>query len=417
MNISRDMLLQKLIDSRHNGLVKVITGMRRCGKSFLMNILFKDYLLKNNVDNAHIIQISFDMRKNHPLCNPDNLCEYVESRLTDKEMHYILLDEIQMVEDFESVLNEFLHYDNMDVYVTGSNSKFLSSDIITEFRGRGFEIHIQPLSFAEYLPAHGGDRTAAWTDYLLYGGLPFLFSLKTNEQKAIYLKSLFTEVYMKDILERNKIRHPEEMSEIISILSSSVGSLTNPRKLSNTFLSRSQQKISPATIAKYCNYLQNAFLISKAERYDIKGKRYINSLSKFYFEDIGLRNAHLNFRQHEPNHLMENIIYNELRRRGYNVDVGVMDIREYDADGHQHRSNLEVDFVANLGSKRFYVQSAFHLPDASKMEQESRPLCKIDDSFKKIIVTGDLIPFWRNDHGFLIMNILDFLLSPNSLEL
>lgn len=416
MIISRDLHLQRLIDSRHNGLIKVITGMRRCGKSFLLFRLFREYLLSHGIGEAHIIQVAFDIRRNRHLRNPDKLCEHIESLLKDNQMYYLLLDEIQMLEDFESVLNEFLQYDNVDVYVTGSNSKFLSSDIITEFRGRGYEIHIQPLSFAEYLPAHAGTVLEAWDDYIDFGGLPFLLSLKTDEQKSNYLKSLFKEVYKKDILERNKIRNPLEFENIINILASAVGSLNNPYKISNTFLSQLKKKISPATVSRYCDYLEDAFLISKVKRYDIKGRRYISTPFKYYFEDIGLRNAHLNFRQQEVNHLMENIIYNELRLRGFNVDVGIIGLREYNVRKQQQRIELEVDFVANLGSRRYYIQSAYRLHSNEKQEQEQRSLRQIDDSFKKIIVTGETGKAWYNNDGFLIINIHDFLLDYKSLE-
>ncbi|NMA19541.1 MAG: ATP-binding protein [Lentisphaerae bacterium] len=417
MKIERNLYLRKLADCRHNGMIKVITGMRRCGKSYLLFRLFREYLLQEGIDKQHIIQIAFDIRRNTPLRNPDKLCAHVESQIKDSGMYYILLDEVQMLEDFESVLNEFLHYDNVDVYVTGSNSKFLSSDIITEFRGRGYEIHIQPLSFAEYLPAHGGAPFKAWEDYLRYGGLPFLLSLRTDEQKSNYLKSLFEEVYKKDILERNKVRYPSELESVIDILSSAVGSLTNPYNLSKSFLSLVKKKIAPATIARYCKYLEEAFLVSKAKRYDIKGKCYISTPFKYYFEDIGLRNAHLNFRQNEENHLMENIIYNELRLRGYNVDVGVIGLRNRDTTGKQQRTELEVDFVANQGSRRYYLQSAFRIYDDAKREQENRPLRQIADSFKKIIVTGEYGKPWHNNDGFLMVNIHDFLLNPRSMEL
>lgn len=417
MIIARDFHLDKLIKARHNGLVKVVTGMRRCGKSFLLNELFRNYLLSNGVKPDHIIQIALDMRRNKPLRDPDTLCDYVESRVNDKKMHYVLLDEIQMVDDFEGVLNEFLHFPDMDVYVTGSNSHFLSSDIITEFRGRGHEIRIRPLSFAEFFQARGGERQNAWNEYLLYGGLPFLLKLDGDEQKSEYLKTLFDEVYVKDIKERNRIRFPHELEQIVSILASSVGSLTNPMNLANAFRSLSKRKIGHTTIAKYCRHLENAFLVSKAKRYDIKGKRYISTPYKYYFEDIGLRNAHLNFRQHEENHLMENVIFNELKLRGYNVDVGIVETRQRKEDGRQFRIANEIDFVANLGNKRYYVQSAFSMPDAEKREQENRPLRNTGDSFKKIIVTGDGTKIWRNNDGHTIMNIQDFLLNPNSLDL
>jgi len=417
MIIARELHLRKLVNARHNGLVKVVTGMRRSGKSFLLNELFKDYLLSNGVDESHVIQIALDMRRNKPLRNPDALCEYVESKVKGKGMHYVLLDEIQMVDDFQGVLNEFLHCPGMDVYVTGSNSRFLSSDILTEFRGRGYEIHIFPLSFAEFFQAKGGERQAAWEEFLLYGGLPLLLNLKGDEQKSEYLKSPFNEVYGKDITERNRIRFPTELEQIVSILASAVGSLTNPVNLSNAFRSLSKRKIGQTTIAKYCKYLENAFLVSKAKRYDIKGKRYISTPYKYYFEDIGIRNAHLNFRQQETSHLMENVIYNELRLRGYNVDVGIIEARERGADKRQTRVTHEIDFVANQGGKRYYVQSAFSMPDEAKFEQENRPLRRTGDSFKKIIVTADGTKVWRNNDGHTIMNIQDFLLNSNSLDL
>lgn len=416
MKISRNYHLGKLIAARHNGLIKVVTGMRRCGKSYLLNELFRDYLLANGVDGKQIIQVALDMRRNKALRNPDTLCDYVESQARGEEMHYVLLDEIQMVDDFEGVLNEFLHFPNMDVYVTGSNSRFLSTDIITEFRGRGHEIHIQPLSFAEFFQAKGGERQTAWNEYLLYGGMPFLFHLENDEQKSAYLKSLFAEVYKKDITDRNRIRYPDDMEKIVSVLASSVGSLTNPLNLSNAFRSMSKRKISQATIARYCKYLEDAFLVSKARRYDVKGKRYISSPYKYYFEDIGIRNAHLNFRQHELSHLMENAIYNELRLRGFNVDVGIIEGRARGDSGRQERVTYEIDFVANLGSKRYYVQSAFSMPDETKREQENRPLRQTGDSFRKIIVTADGTGIWRNNDGHAIMNVQDFLLNPNSLD-
>ena len=417
MKINRDYHLRKLIAAKHNGLIKVVTGMRRCGKSYLLNELFRDNLLANGVKGKQIIQIALDMRRNKALRNPDALCDYVESQTKGDEMHYVLLDEIQMVDDFEGVLNEFLHFSNMDVYVTGSNSRFLSTDIITEFRGRGHEIHIQPLSFAEFFQAKGGERQSAWDEYLLYGGMPFLFHLENDEQKSAYLKSLFAEVYKKDITDRNRVRYPEELEQIVSVLASSVGSLTNPLNLVNAFCSMSKRRISQTTVAKYCKYLENAFLVSKVKRYDVKGKRHISTPYKYYFEDIGLRNAHLNFRQHEVSHLMENAIYNELRLRGYNVDVGIIEARARRENGRQVRVTYEIDFVANLGSKRYYIQSAFSMPDEVKREQENRPLRHTGDSFKKIIVTGDGTRIWRNNDGHTIMNIQDFLLNPDSLDM
>ena len=416
MDIKRDIYLDKLIARKHNGLIKVITGIRRCGKSYLLFRLFRRHLIECGVTEDHIIEVAFDMRKNASLRDPDALCAYVEEKMSGEGMYYILLDEVQMLSEFESVLNEFGRYENADVYVTGSNSKFLSSDIMTEFRGRGDEIHVYPLSFAEYCSAFPGSVDEAWQEYYTYGGLPLTVSMTTDEQKAEYLTRLFNEVYLKDIVERNGIRHPEELGELINILASSIGSLTNPKKLSNTFKSVKGIKITENTLARYATYLEQAFMIKRAQRYDIKGKRYIDTPSKFYFEDVGLRNARLNFRQIELTHIMENIIYNELRMRGYNVDVGVVEIREKQAGGYT-KKQTEVDFVANLGSKRIYIQSAFAMSDDEKTAQEKRPLDKIGDSFKKIIVVGENIKLRRDEDGIVTMGIRDFLLKRDSLEL
>ena len=408
MEIKRDLYLNKLINRKHNGLIKVITGIRRCGKSYLLFNLFNSHLLSSGVPENHIIKIAFDMRKTAELRDPDKLCEYVESKMTDSGMYYIL-------REFESVLNEFLHYDNADIYVTGSNSKFLSSDIMTEFRGRGDEIHVFPLSFAEFYSVYDGSPSKAWEEYFTYGGLPLLTSMKTDEQKSEYLIRLFNEVYLKDISERITIRHPSELSELINVLASATGSLTNPTKLANTFKSAKNVKITPLTLSRYMEHLEQAFLINKAMRYDIKGRKYINTPCKYYFEDVGLRNARLNFRQLEENHIMENIIYNELRIRGFNVDVGVVEVRGR-ADSHFTRKQFEVDFVANLGSKRYYIQSAFSMHAEEKVEQEIQSLKRIDDSFKKIIIVKDDIKVRRDDNGFVTMGIFDFLLNENSLE-
>lgn len=416
MEIKRDLYLNKLIHRKHNHLIKVITGIRRCGKSYLLFHLFYNYLVSSGVAEDHIIKVAFDMRKNAELQDPDKLCGYVESKMTDDGMYYILLDEVQMLREFESVLNEFLHYDNADVYVTGSNSKFLSSDIMTEFRGRGDEVHVFPLSFAEFYSVYDGSMFKAWEEYYTYGGLPLVASMNTDEQKSEYLSRLFNEVYMKDISERISIRHPSELSELINVLASVTGSLTNPTKLSNTFKSVKSVKISPLTLSKYMEYLEQAFLIHRAMRYDIKGRKYINTPSKYYFEDVGLRNARLNFRQLEENHIMENVIYNELRSRGFNVDVGVVEVRGR-ADTNFIRKQFEVDFVANLGSRRYYIQSAFSMSSEEKMEQELQSLKRIDDSFKKIIVIRDDIKVRRDDNGFVTMGIFEFLLNENSLEL
>ena len=417
MEFARDIYLQKLINRMHNTMIKIVTGIRRCGKSYLLFKLFHRHLLESGVRPDHIIEIALDDRLNTPLRNPDALLEHVYAKVKDGEMHYVLLDEIQYVNDFEGVLNSFLHRDNLDVYVTGSNSKFLSTDVITEFRGRGDEVHLFPLSFSEYLSATGGDKREAWRQYLTYGGLPLTAFMPTHEAKAEYLRCLLQEVYLKDILEHNKIHHSEELQELLCIWASSVGSLCSPRKLADTFKSVKQISLSANTISTYGGYFENAFLLHNARRYDIKGKRYIDSPSKFYFEDIGLRNACLNFRQMEENHLMENIIYNELRLRGYSVDVGIVPIQAKQEDGKYAKERLEVDFVANQGSKRFYVQSAFTMADDDKNEQENRPLRHIDDSFKKIVVVGDSGLLWRNNDGHVIINILDFLMNPNSLEL
>lgn len=417
MEIARDLYLQKLIERKHNTMIKIITGIRRCGKSYLLFRLFRRHLLESGVGEDHIIEIALDDRQNIALRNPDTLLEYVYSRMKDQTMYYVLLDEIQYVEDFEGVLNSFLHKENLDVYVTGSNSRFLSTDVITEFRGRGDEVHLFSLSFCEFLSAVRGDRRDAWQQYLTYGGLPMTVAMPTHESKAEYLRRLLQEVYLKDILERNRLHQSEELQELLCILASSVGSLSSPRKLADTFKSVKQVSLSPNTIASYGRYFENAFLLHRAQRYDIRGRHYIDSPFKYYFEDIGLRNACLNFRQIEANHLMENIIYNELRLRGYNVDVGIVPIQAKQEDGKYARQRLEVDFVANKGSKRFYIQSAFRMYDDEKTEQENRPLRLIDDSFKKIVVVGDGGLPWRNNDGHLIIDILDFLLNPNSLEL
>ncbi len=416
MEIKRDLYLNKIIARKHNKLIKVITGIRRSGKSYLLFNLFAKHLLESGVPENHIIKVAFDMRSKSELRNPDKLCEYVASKMTDSGMYYILLDEVQMLDEFESVLNEFLHYDNADVYVTGSNSKFLSSDIMTEFRGRGDEIHIYPLSFAEFCSVYDDSVQRAWQDYFTYGGLPLVASMSTDEQKSDYLIRLFKEVYMKDITERNKIRHASELSELVDILASATGSLTNPSKLSNTFKTVKNVKVTPLTLTRYIEYLQQAFMIDRAMRYDIKGKKYIGTPCKYYFEDVGLRNARLNFRQIEENHIMENIIYNELRMRGFNVDVGVVEVRGRSGNEFT-RKQFEVDFVANLGNRRYYIQSAFAMPNDEKAEQEMRSLRNIDDSFKKIVVVKEDIKLRRDENGFVTMGIFEFLLNENSLDL
>ena len=410
--IERNDYLDKLILRRENGMIKILTGIRRCGKSFLLDPIFKDYLIKDGIKKDHIIKLDLDDIKNKKYLNPDELDKYVDNHTIDDEMHYVLIDEIQKVDNFEAVLNGFLHRRNLDVYVTGSNSKFLSSDIITEFRGRGDEIRIFPLSFSEFYDAYEGDKKNAWNEYITYGGMPQILANHTETQKTNYLNALFNLTYIKDIVERNNIEKDDILEALINILSSSVGSLTNPQKLYNTFISNGFQGISKNTIISYLNYLLDSFLLEKVERYDVKGKRYITTPQKYYFADIGLRNARLNFRQQEENHLMENIIYNELIIRGYNVDVGVVEIRE-----GQERKQLEVDFVCNQGNKRYYIQSALNIDSREKNEQESRSLNNIGDSFKKIIIVKDDIKLWRNEQGILIIGIQEFLLNKNSLDL
>ena len=410
--IERNDYLNKLILKKENGLIKIITGIRRCGKSYLLDPIFKDYLLNAGVDEKHIIKLDLDNIKNEKYLDPHELYDYVESKIVDDKMHYVLIDEIQKVQNFEAVLNGFLHIRNLDVYVTGSNSRFLSSDIITDFRGRGDEIRIFPLSFSEFLSAYDGNQNQAWNDYITYGGMPLVLKQKTDEQKSNYLTSLFELTYKKDIIERNHITRGDVLDSLINMLASSVGSLTNPQKIYNTYVSNGIKDISKGTIMSYIDYLLDSFLVEKAERYDVKGKRYISTPQKYYFADIGLRNARLNFRQQEENHLMENIIYNELLIRGYNVDVGVVEVREGDS-----KKQLEVDFVCNLGNKRYYIQSALNIDESEKALQETRPLNNIGDSFKKIIVVRDNIKLWRNDSGILIIGIQEFLLNKNSLDL
>ena len=408
--IKRDLYLEKLINRQENGLIKIVTGIRRCGKSYLLDPIYKDYLLRNGVKEDHIIKIDLDERKNNKYLDPDVLDEYIRSLIKDNDMYYIILDEIQKVEDFESVLNAFLHIDNLDIYVTGSNSKFLSSDIKTEFRGRGDEIRVLPLAFSEFVSAYDGSVDEAGDEYKIYGGLPRVLSQRTNEQKSKYLKDLFERTYLSDIIERHNIQRVDVLDALVNILSSSIGSLTNPKKLSDTFISNSMKDVSINTITSYINDLLDSFLIEKAERYDVKGKQYISTPSKYYFSDIGLRNARLNFRQLEEDHIMENIIYNELIYRGYNVDVGVVEIRENDI-----RKQTEVDFVCNQADKRYYIQSALSLPTREKTLQEERPLMNINDNFKKIIVVKDKIRPWITEEGISVIGLQEFLLNKDSL--
>jgi hypothetical protein len=417
MKIGRDVYLNKLISKRHNGLIKVVTGMRRCGKSYLLFNLFKEYLVNEGVAENHIIEIAFDSFENKRYRDPEVLFPYIMEKMSDERMYYVLLDEVQMLDDFESVLNSLGRKQNVDVYVTGSNAKFLSKDIITEFRGRGDEVHMYPLTFGEFMSVYDGDKQEGWRDYVLFGGIPLVLGFETADQKSDFLKSLFEETYISDITGRNNIRNKAELEELLNILSSAIGSLTNPSKLSATFKSVKNKSISKDTIIKYIDYLRDSFLIDSAIRYDIKGKKYINTPSKYYFTDLGLRNARLNFRQVEETHVMENIIFNELKVRGYNVDVGVVVMNEVDKNGKKIRKQLEVDFVCNKGSKRFYIQSAYVLPDKEKMEQEQRSLVNTGDGFKKIIITKDAVAPLYNEEGILVMSVYDFLLNPDSMEI
>lgn len=411
--IQRKVYLDRLISRRENGVIKIITGIRRCGKSYLLDPIFKNYLIQSGVREDHIIKLELDKEENKKYRDSHVLNEYIKSLIKDKEMYYILLDEIQLVEGFEAVLNGFLYERNLDVYVTGSNSKFLSSDIITEFRGRGDEVKIFPLSFSEYIENFEGDKYEAWNEYVLYGGLPLILSKKTDEEKAKYLKDLFEQTYIKDIVERNNIQRVDILDSIINMLASSIGSLTNPKKIYDTFVSNGEKEISFNTVNSYIKYIEDAFIINKSDRYDVKGKKYILTPQKYYFSDIGLRNARLNFHQQEENHIMENIIYNELIIRGYNVDVGVVEVR----DDNKSRKQLEIDFVCNLGNKRYYIQSALNLDTREKTLQEERPLMGVNDNFKKIIVVKDNIKHWFTEEGILVVGIQEFLLDKNSLNL
>ena len=416
MNITRDSYLSQLIAGRGNGLIKIVTGIRRCGKSYLLFKLFHDYLVSQDVKDDHIIEVALDDLMNENLREPHALLAHIRERIRDNEPYYVLLDEIQLVPRFHEVLNSLLHVRNVDVYVTGSNSKFLSKDVVTEFRGRGDEIRLYPLSFSEFMQGYQGDKYDGWREYYAFGGLPLVLSLETEQKKAEYLRNLYESLYLVDILERNKIKNSTEFDELVRTIASSIGSPCNPTKLSNTFKSVKNTVLSPGTISKYLSYMEDAFLVEKSIRYDIKGKKYINTLSKYYFSDLGIRNALLGFRQQEENHIMENIIYNELRIRGYHVDVGVVEVRTTDKDNKTVRKQYEVDFVANQGSKRYYVQSAFLMPDEAKRRQETASLTRIDDSFKKTIVVKDNIMPKRDEYGIVTMGIMDFLLRPDSLD-
>ena len=427
MEIKRNRYLERLINRMNNGMIKVVTGIRRCGKTYLLFHLFYDHLIQSGVPEENIITVSLDDDEYVEYTDPGKLYDYIKGKLTDpKQKYYVFIDEAQYAISREemknpdipirlySVLNGLVRKRNVDIYVTGSNSKFLSTDIMTEFRGRGDEVHIAPLSFSEFVPAFSGDRMEAWRDYTYYGGMPHILMEKDDRAKTAYLDRLNKEIYIKDITERYNIRNGEGMEELMKVLASAIGSLTNAQKISDTFNSNGIKGISMPTIANYLVYLQESFIVRKAERYDIKGRKYISTPSKYYYSDMGLRNAFLNFRQYEEKHIMENVIYNELIYRGYNVDVGVVEVRS--DDGNKKRQ-LEVDFVANQGNKRYYIQSAFALPDQEKMDQEQASLIKISDSFKKIIVVNSNTPVWRNDQGILVMNLYDFLLNEDSLDM
>lgn len=430
MEIKRDLYLNKLINRKHNGMIKIITGIRRCGKSYLLNTLFYNHLIESGVPDDHIIRFAFDsaddlimigesligIEKEKRGANPEKFISYINSLIIDSDMYYLLLDEVQMMDCFESVLNGYLRKANMDVYVTGSNAKFLSKDIVTEFAGRGDEIHMYPLSFAEFMTVYSGDKYEGLSEYMMYGGIPLVVLRETSAEKSQVLQNLFDEIYIRDIISRNRIRNSGELEDLLNILSSAIGSLTNPEKLKNTFKTVKKSNITANTIKKYIDCFSDSFLIDSAHRYDIKGKAYIETPKKYYFSDLGLRNARINFRQFEQTHLMENVLYNELKMRGYNVDVGVVTVSEKDLNGKSSRKQLEVDFVCNLGSTRYYIQSAYSLPDDDKRTQEIRPFKKIDDSFKKIIVTKDLVKPYYDEYGILTVNIYDFLLDEHILE-
>ena len=417
MEIKRDICLQKLINRMHNGMIKVITGIRRSGKSYLLFTIFRNYLKSQGVADNNIIAIELDMFENEKYKDPHTLLEYTKSRMTDKGDYYIFLDEVQLLPSFESVLNSFLHMRNVDVYVTGSNSKFLSKDVITEFRGRGDEVHVYPVSFREYIEVFGGDKYEGWSSYVSFGGLPLTITMATDEQRMEYLTRLFEETYVKDIIEHNHIEKIQEMNDLINALASGIGSLTNASKIEATFKSVIKSDISLNTIRAYIEHLKDAFIINEVNRYDVKGRKYIGTPLKYYFEDVGLRNARLGFRQVEETHLMENIIYNELRMRGFRVDIGVVVKRGRTEEGVQEKKQLEIDFVANKGSKRYYIQSAFSLPDDEKRAQEKASLINVGDSFKKIVIVKDVVKPLHDDDGILTMSIYDFLLDENSLEL
>ena len=416
MEIKRDSYLEQLKIRKDNGMIKIITGIRRCGKSFLLFLLFKKYLLESGVDNDHIIEIALDGIESEELRDPKKCYQYIKERVEDDRKYYLLLDEVQFMPRFEEVLNSLLRISNIDVYVTGSNSKFLSSDIVTEFRGRGDEIRIYPLSFAEFYAAFDGDYDDAWEEYMTYGGLPQVAQFSVERQKAEYLKNIFSNVYIKDVVERNRIQNVDEIGTLVDILASAIGAPTNPTKISNTFKSERGINYSNKTISNHIDYLAEAFLISKANRYDIKGRKYVGANLKYYFSDVGLRNARLNFRQQEPTHIMENIVYNELLVRGYNVDVGIVDVFAKNSEGKRVHKQLEVDFVVNQGSQRYYIQVAYDMSSEEKQTQELNSFRNIPDSFKKIVIVNGTKKPWRNEEGFVFMGMKYFLLNADSLE-
>lgn len=416
MEIKRSYYLNKLISKRNNKLIKIVTGIKRCGKSYLLDPIFKNYLLDNGVSENHIIKLELDSIENEEYTDPKKLYEYVMKKAVENDTYYVILDEIQKVPNFESVLNSFLRKPNLDVYVTGSNSKFLSSDIITEFRGRGDEIKVYPLSFSEFMSTYNGNEINGLNEYIIYGGLPLITTFKSAEEKIDYLNFQKDNVYINDVIERNDIRNDEELKTLIEIISSSIGSLTNPTKLYNTFVSKGNKNVTSKTIALYLKYLEESFLIEKSKRFDVKGKKYIETPSKYYFVDIGIRNSLINFRQIEKTHIMENIIYTELRRRGFNVDVGIVEKRKTDENGKKYYTQLEVDFVANKGSDKYYIQSAYSIEDNSKREQELQSLLNISDNFKKMVIVYDSFIKWQDENGIVYISIYDFLLNENSLK-
>lgn len=415
MEIKRDYYLNKLIEAKGDGLIKIVTGIRRCGKSYLLNTIFNQYLLENGVSKEHIIKVPLDDSDYQYLLNPQNLSKYIKEKIVDKDIYYVILDEIQLVDNFTGVLNGLLRIQNVDIYVTGSNSKFLSSDIVTEFRGRGEEIRMYPLSYSEFMSVYDGDKLDGWIEYITYGGLPLVASMTGDERKMAYLEEQRKNVYINDVVDRNDIRNDSELNTLVEIISSSIGSLTNPLKLSNTFKSVAGINIDSKTIDFYLKCLEEAFLIEKAKRYDVKGKKYISTPNKFYFSDLGLRNSFINFRQPEETHIMENVIYLELKRRGYNVDVGLIEFRERQGEEFLYKQ-IEIDFIANKGNNKIYIQSAFNMLTEDKINQEQRSLLKINDSFKKIIIVKDYIKRTRDENGIITMSIFDFLLDQDSLN-